>query len=264
MVRCEAFAGTSYNLNTNITTLGMLKTAFFYLTFWAILIFSVIFFIPYYFLRLVGNERSVKRFVYNISSAWSRYILVVNGVSYTAHNKNNIPETLSNLVVISNHQGNFDIPIYISCLPFSVGFIAKHQLKKWPIINVWMIALDCIFINRKKLRESSRKINERIHQKDKNPIFIFPEGTRSKGPKMGPFKPGSLKLLFHERADVLPVTISGSYKCMELHNNVKSDHVELFFHPVLHSSDYDKEDFASFNKDLQRIIAQPLTRKSQE
>ncbi len=242
----------------------MLKTAFFYFTFWAILIFSIIFFIPYYFLKLVGTKSSVKRFVYNISTSWARFILGVNGVSYTAYNKENIPETRSDLVVISNHQGSFDIPIYISCLPFSVGFVAKHEMKKMPIISVWMIALDCIFINRKRLRESTRKINERIHQKDKNPIFIFPEGTRSKGPQMRPFKPGSLKLLFHERADVLPVTISGSFKCKELHNNVKSDHVELFYHPVLHSSDYHQDDFDTFYKDLQLIIAKPLTTKSQE
>lgn len=242
----------------------MLKTAFFYLTFWATLTFSVIFFIPYYFLKLVGTKSSVKRFVYKVSTAWTRSILVINGVSYTVFNKENIPEKLSDLVVVSNHQGSFDIPIYISCLPFSVGFIAKHELKKLPIINVWMIALDCIFINRKRLRESTKKINERIRQKDKNPIFIFPEGTRSKGPQMGPFKPGSLKMLFHEGVDVLPVTISGSYKCMELHHNVRSDHVELFYHPVLRSSDYRQDDFDTFNKDLQRIIAKPLTSKSQE
>ena len=199
-----------------------------------------------------------------MSSGWTRFILAVNGVSYTAHNKENIPETLSDLVVVSNHQGNFDIPICMSSLPFSVGFIAKHEMKKMPIINVWMNALDCLFINRKRLRESSKKINERIHQKDKNPIFIFPEGTRSKGPQMGPFKPGSLKLLFQEGANVLPVTISGSYKCMELHQNVKSDHVELFYHPVLRSTDYHQDDFDNFIKDLQRIIAKPLATKSQE
>jgi len=242
----------------------MLKTAFFFLTFWVTLILSIILFVPYCILKLFGNKTAVKRFVYIVSSGWTRFILGVNGISYTAYNKDNIPEAQSNLVVVSNHQGNFDIPIYMSSLPFSVGFIAKQELKKLPIINVWMNALDCIFINRKRLRESSKKINERIHQKDKNPIFIFPEGTRSKGPQMGPFKPGSLKLLFHEGADVLPVTISGSFKCMELHNNVKSGHVELFYHPVLHCSEYHQDDFDTFNKDLQRIIARPLSMKSQE
>jgi len=241
---------------------GMLKTAFFYITFWTILLLSIVFFIPYHLLRLVASKRVVKRFVYIMSSAWARSILFVNGVSYTAYNKENIPEIRSDLVVVSNHQGSFDIPIYMACLPFSVGFIAKYELKKFPIINDWMIALDCIFIKRKRLRESSKKINERIHQKDKNPIFIFPEGTRSKGPKMGAFKPGSLKLLFQAGADVLPVSISGSYKCMELHQNVKSGHVELFYHPVLHSSDYDTDDFDTFNKDLQRIIAKPLPTNS--
>jgi 1-acyl-sn-glycerol-3-phosphate acyltransferase len=104
-------------LNTNNANLGMLKTAFFYLTFWAILIFGIIFFIPYYILKLVGNKSAVKQFVYFISTTWARYILFVNGVKYTAHNKENIPESKSNLVVVSNHQGNFDIPNYISCLP---------------------------------------------------------------------------------------------------------------------------------------------------
>ena len=108
------FPGHLYNLNTDLATLGMLKTAFFYFTFWAILIFSIIFFIPYYVLKLVGTKSSVKRFVYNISTGCTHLILVLNGVSYTVYNKKNIPETQSNLAVVSNHQGNFDIPIYIS------------------------------------------------------------------------------------------------------------------------------------------------------
>lgn len=240
----------------------MLKTVFFHFSLWALLIFSIILFIPYYLLKIIGIKSAIKRFVYIVSSGWARVILVLNGVNYTVYGEENIPESQSGLIVVSNHQGGFDIPLCISCLPFSVGFIAKHQLKKLPIISVWMIALDCIFINRKRIRESSKKINERIHQKDKNPIFIFPEGTRSKGPQMGAFKVGSLKMLFKEGADVLPITISGSYKCMELHNNVKSGHVELFYHPVLHSSDYKLDDFDTFNKDLQRIIARPLTAKS--
>ena len=125
----------------------MLKTVFFYLTFWILLIFSVLFFIPYYFLRLAGTKNAIKQFVYIISNYWARCVLAINGISYTVYGKENIPEARAGLVVVSNHQGNFDIPIYISCLPFSVGIIAKHELKKMPILNVWMIALDCIFIN---------------------------------------------------------------------------------------------------------------------
>ncbi len=240
----------------------MLKTAFFYFTFWVILLLTIVFFIPYYILKLVGTKSVVKRFVYIISKTWARFILSVNGVKYTAYGKENIPESRTGLIVVSNHQGSFDIPIYISSLPFPVGFIAKQELKKFPIINVWMKELDCVFINRKSLKEASVKINERIRQKDRNPIFIFPEGTRSRGPKMGRFKVGSLKLLFNEGVNVLPVTISGSYKCMELHNSVKSGHVELFYHPVLRSSDYDTDDFNTFHKDLQRIIANPLKANS--
>jgi len=236
----------------------MLRTAFFYFTFWGILIFSIILLPPYLILKLVGSKNVVKHFIYAISTAWARFILGANGINYTVHNTENIPKNLSDLVVVSNHQGSFDIPICISCLPFSVGFIAKHELKKLPIISIWMVALDCVFINRKKIRESSSKISQRIHQKDKNPIFIFPEGTRSKGPQMGKFKTGSLKMFFQEGVDILPITISGSYKCKELHCNVKSSHVDIYYHPIIHCSDYSKPDFDTFNKDVQQIISLPL------
>jgi 1-acyl-sn-glycerol-3-phosphate acyltransferase len=49
---------------------------------------------------------------------------------YTAYNKENIPDTQSNLVVISNHQRSFDIPIYILCLTFAVSVYKKLGFKK--------------------------------------------------------------------------------------------------------------------------------------
>ena len=44
------------------------------------------------------------------------------------------------------------------------------------------------------------------------PLVIFPEGTRSKTGKMGPFQKGAFKLALDLGLPILPVTISGNRK----------------------------------------------------
>jgi 1-acyl-sn-glycerol-3-phosphate acyltransferase len=196
--------------------------------------------------------------VYLVTSRWARFTLFTAGIKLSVSGKENIPPSHKGFVVISNHQGNFDILVFLACLPFSAGFVAKQELMKFPFLSSWMKALDCLPINRDKAREAREKLLERMCASDKTPIFLFPEGTRSRGPGMGPFRTGSLKLLFHDRIDVLPVTINGSYNCFEKYNVIRSGKINVYFHPVLHSSNYRQEEFETFNHDLQKIIAEPL------
>lgn len=236
----------------------MLKTAFFFFIFWIGLMLSLILLLFILLLWVFGFHKAKKKFVHFIIYRWARFTLFTAGIKLVISGMDNIPESHTGFVVVSNHQGNFDIPVFIGSLPFTAGFIAKKEIRKLPFLNIWMMVQDCLFIDRSKPRDSGKRISERIRQKDKNPIFLFPEGTRSKGPKMGAFKTGSLKLLFHEQIDVLPVTISGSYKCYEEFNNVKSALVKVFFHPVIHSSLYKQSEFDRFNLDLHKIIAAQL------
>jgi 1-acyl-sn-glycerol-3-phosphate acyltransferase len=236
----------------------MAKTTLFFFFFWFGLLISLILLPAYYFLKIFGFRNAENKYVHYVSSRWARFTLFTAGVKLSLSGMENIPAKKSGLVVISNHQGNFDIPVIIACLPFAAGFIAKKEMAKFPFISNWMRALDCLFINRNRAREAGNMIFERLRQTDKNPIFLFPEGTRSKGPQMGAFKTGSLKLIFQNQMDILPITISGSYKSYEQVNNVKSGNVKVTFHPVMHTIEF--AEFESFNIDLQRIIADPLKR----
>jgi 1-acyl-sn-glycerol-3-phosphate acyltransferase len=236
----------------------MLKTIYFFFFFWLGLALSVVLLAVYYLLKMAGLKKAEKQFVFLVTSNWARLTLHSVAIKLKVSGKENIPPSHNGFVVISNHQGNFDIPVIIGCLPFSAGFVAKKELMKLPFLNIWMKAIHCLFINRARARESAKKLSERICQTDKNPIFLFPEGTRSKGPQMGTFKPVSLNLIFHEGIDILPVTISGSYKCYEEYNSIKSSTVRVTFHPILKTNGYKKDEFAKFTNELQEIIAGAL------
>jgi 1-acyl-sn-glycerol-3-phosphate acyltransferase len=214
--------------------------------------------VVYYLLKIFSLKKAEKNYVYFVTNRWARFTLFTAGVRLSVSGRENAQGHSSGFVVISNHQGNFDIPVFIASLPFSAGFIAKKELMKMPFLSTWMNALDCVFIDRRNPRESREKLIDRIKRSDKNPIFLFPEGTRSKGMEMGPFKTGSLKLLFLNRIDVLPVTISGSYKCYEKYKHVKADRISVTFHSVIHTSSYGVSEFEKYNMDLQKLIASPL------
>jgi 1-acyl-sn-glycerol-3-phosphate acyltransferase len=236
----------------------MLKTVYFFFFFWLGLVLSVVLLVFYFFLKFAGLKKAEKKYVYAVTSHWARLTLFSVAVKLDVSGKENIPPSHKGFVIISNHQGNFDIPVMIGCLPFSAGFVAKQELMKLPFLSTWMKAIGCLSINRARARESAKRMTERIRQDEKNPIFLFPEGTRSKGPKMGTFRPVSLNLIFHEGIDVLPVTISGSYKCYEEHNKITSSTVKVIFHPIIKTTAYNSDGFESFNEDLQKIIASAL------
>lgn len=237
----------------------MIKTIFFFFIFWFALMLSVIL-LPVYYLCLVFKLDNAKRkFIFFVTNKWAKFTLFTAGIKVTVKGLENIPESKTGFVIVSNHQGNFDIPVIMAALPLAAGFIAKQEIAKFPFISSWMRALDCLFINRNRPRESGKKIFERIRQKDKNPIFLFPEGTRSKGPVMGLFKTGSLKLIYQNNSNILPVTINGSYKCFEYQNAIKSSTVEVYFHPILSPNYKEEDNFDDYNIELQRIISQPIT-----
>jgi len=236
----------------------MARTIFFFLIFWFGLMISLILLMVYYLLKWSGFEKAERVYVYYVTNRWARFTLFTAGIKLDISGIENIPGNNSGFVVISNHQGNFDIPVFIASLPFSAGFISKKELMNMPFLSSWMKALNCVFIDRNNPRDSRGRLIDRINHQDKNPIFLFPEGTRSRGPEMGAFRTGSLKLLFQNRIDVVPVTINGTYLCYEKHRNIRSGRVGVDIHPVLHATGYELNEFEKFNEDLQKIIAGSL------
>jgi 1-acyl-sn-glycerol-3-phosphate acyltransferase len=73
-------------------------------------------------------------------------------------------------------------------------------------------------------------------------MLIFPEGTRSKGRGLLPFKSGAIKLATHSSATIVPIAITGSYEVFEKHHRVKAASVRIVFCPSIITADMDRED----------------------
>jgi 1-acyl-sn-glycerol-3-phosphate acyltransferase len=173
-----------------------------------------------YKLKKQGRKDELDTFIRTITSNWARRLIKLAGGEVSVIGAERIPED-EPLLIVSNHQGNYDIPVLLGYLGINMGFISKIEVKKIPLIRSWMMLMGCIFMDRKDRRQAVKAIKEGAEsfQHGQN-LVIFPEGTRSKGGPVAPFKKGSFKLATKSGVTILPVTINGTYKLMESNNNL--------------------------------------------
>ena len=167
--------------------------------------------IPAKLLMLLGMRRASERLLRFNGYLLSKGIVTSLGGRVTVIGKENIPLDERRICFVSNHQSYADIPLLVSYIPILAGFVAKQELTRIPILNSWMKALGCVFIDRSSARSSIKAIFDGVASiKAGHPLFIFPEGTRSKSREFGEFKAGSLKLATRAKAIIIPITIDGT------------------------------------------------------
>ncbi|MEQ8154678.1 MAG: lysophospholipid acyltransferase family protein [Clostridiaceae bacterium] len=194
--------------------------------------------------------------IHKYASKWALFQIKNSGAKVKVYGQENVPKD-TNVLFISNHQGNFDIPLIMAYIDKPKGFIAKIELSKFPILSTWMKYMDCVFMDRSNIRKSGEAIVEGIKLlKNGRSLVIFPEGTRSRGKGLGEFKAGSFKLATKSKVPVIPVSINGSYRLMEKNGiKITPAEVELFIHPMIEPSKLTKEELDKLPETVKNIIA---------
>ncbi len=146
----------------------------------------------------------------SVSRVWARSLLFVSGISLEIEGVENL-DVEGPKVIISNHQGNFDIPILIAAMPLHFRFLVKKELVRVPFFGWYLRNRGDIAIDRHAWRSASSTLQEVTDMmKDGETFLIFPEGTRSRDGNVGEFKRGSLIAAQDSGAKIIPVSISGS------------------------------------------------------
>lgn len=146
-----------------------------------------------------------------------RMLLFFSGAHLDVKGLDNIPDDQACLFV-GNHISFFDVISTYSLTKRPMGYVAKIEMKKVPLLNVWMYRIRCLFLDRKNIREGLKMVLAGVESiKEGVSIFIFPEGTRSKDGKMLPFKEGALKIADKADCLIIPVAIKGSSAIFEDH-----------------------------------------------
>ncbi|MBO5666522.1 MAG: hypothetical protein J6S45_03650, partial [Firmicutes bacterium] len=75
---------------------------------------------------------------------------------------------------------------------------------------------------------------------------------------MAEFKKGSLRLATKPGAPIVPVTISGSYKCFEENKVITAAEVDVFIHPPIYTKDMDRKEASNIAAVVEEIVRTKL------
>lgn len=148
---------------------------------------------------------------------WARSVLFMMGVRPRVEARAPLPD--GPVVFVANHQNAVDILVTSACLPRPFVYVARHELRAWPIVGWVLEKSACLFIDRSSARrsiESLREAGARIRGGDS--VLLFPEGGRSYAHRTEPFMRGPFMLALEAGVPVVPVALVG-------HSGVMSENV---------------------------------------
>jgi 1-acyl-sn-glycerol-3-phosphate acyltransferase len=109
-------------------------------------------------------------------------------------------------LLASNHISWLDIHVINAFKP--VRFVAKSEVRGWPVFGWMAQQLGTVFIRRDSARHARQVVDQMAQVLKVESVCIFPEGTSTSGESVLPFKPNLFESAILAHVPVLPVVIA--------------------------------------------------------
>ncbi|MGB4813133.1 MAG: lysophospholipid acyltransferase family protein [Methylophilaceae bacterium] len=143
----------------------------------------------------------------NLIRWWHRRLLAALNLQVTAHGF--VPQAhqvIVSTMIVANHISWLDIHALNSMVP--LRFIAKSDIKHWPVIGFLAKRADVLFVERDKRKDAVRIAHLTASSLSAGDnLCLFPEGATTDGTKMMPFKSSIMQAVIHANATVQAVAI---------------------------------------------------------
>lgn len=205
------------------------------------------------------NEKWMRTSSLRIIQAVFRFVMWETGSQVTILGEENIPKDRP-VLYIANHRSYFDVVLMYAHVAGLCGFIAKKEIDRVPILNLWMRKLNCLFLERDNIKQGLDTILKAIDLvKNGVSIQVCPEGTRNHGEEMLPFKDGCFKIAEKTGCPVVPIAIAHTDDIYENHRPfIRPARVTLWFGEPIYLEGMDRSQKKHLGPMTQSVIADML------
>lgn len=141
----------------------------------------------------------------HLTGWWAKKLLRILNIVLSVHGTRPSAQT-RNLIIAANHVSWVDIFVISAAHP--ARFVAKSEIRDWPIAGWLSDKAGTIFIRRTR-RSDTAKINDLMHAalSEGASIGLFPEGTTTKGDKLLKFHTSLFESAVVNSATLAPAAI---------------------------------------------------------
>ena len=138
-----------------------------------------------------------------VVEGWSQRLLAIMGITVQVHGQ--LPAA-GPLLLVSNHISWLDIPAIHAAR--NCRFVAKADIRRWPLVNQLAIGSGTLFIERTSRRDAMRVVHQMADALRNGDILaVFPEGTTGDGRSMLPFHANLLQAALVTNIPAQPVAL---------------------------------------------------------
>ena len=150
---------------------------------------------------------SAKSYRARLIQWWCKQLLAAFNLQVSTHG--HVPESGSQLTAtmfVANHISWSDIHAINSVT--ALRFIAKSEIRNWPVFGYLVSRANTLFIDRSKKRDAKRTIDVAVQSLlSGDNLCLFPEGTTTDGTTVQAFKSSLIQAAIEARSCIRPVAI---------------------------------------------------------
>jgi 1-acyl-sn-glycerol-3-phosphate acyltransferase len=136
--------------------------------------------------------------------SWSREMLAIMGIRLELRG---VPPGSGPMLLAANHISWLDILVMHAAR--HCRFVAKAEVKRWPLIGMLATGAGTLYIERESRRDAMRVVHHMAESLQRGEIVaVFPEGTTSDGLELLPFHGNLIQAAISADAPVQPVALS--------------------------------------------------------
>ena len=107
--------------------------------------------------------------------------------------------------IFPNHISYLDILVLIAIAP--VRFLAKQEVRSWPVVGQAARAIGCVFVNREDKDSRASARTSLAHIDRFPPVALFPEGRKGPGHLLAPFRHGAFEIVIQGEVPFIPCAL---------------------------------------------------------
>ena len=168
-------------------------------------------------------------------SLWSDTVAALTGLTFEVEGEQHLWSHRP-CVFIFNHQSSMDPIILGKLLRRDITGIGKQEIARFPVVGPAMKYADMVFIDRSSSEKAIEQIKPVITalREDNLSVCLAPEGTRSRGTKLGRFKSGAFHIAMQAKVPIVPIVIHNASDALPKgHNIAKPAHIRVTVLPPI-------------------------------
>ena len=208
----------------------------------------------------VGWFDKEKYYTGKLIKMWARWVIWSTGIQYEIDGLDNL-NLDKQYIFMSNHESALDIVLGVAAIPSNLVFLAKKELFRVPVFGWAMEAAGMIKIDRQNPEIARKSVSEAVEtlMHSSFSTLIYPEGTRSNGEELLPFKKGGFILAIRTQLPVVPITILGAGNVLPKGTlAIKKSHIKMIIDNPIPTLEMDINDKDQLLQDCRKIINQNL------